>query len=110
MASRNSARADRSHLRAWFALVGLSLRRQARARMMIWVALGLLAIAVALVALQTWQNGWSVAASRFRYPREVITNVNPFFKGKFEIREKTTIEPPIVGGKYEVRDRLLSEG
>ena len=97
-------RPNRSHLRAWFALVGLSLRRQARARLMIWVALGLLAIACALVALQTWQSGWSMASQRYRYPNTNTTK-NPFFKGKFEIREKTTIETP--GGKIPIRDQEL---
>jgi ABC-2 type transport system permease protein len=107
MASGISTRPNRSYVRAWFALVGLSLRRQARARMMIWVALGLLAIAVALVGVQSWQNGWSVAASRFRYPPPTSTNANPFFKGNFEIREKVAIEPPIIGGKIPIKDRVI---
>src|SRR3954470_21591393 len=39
--------------RAWWALVGLSWQRQARARQMVWLALGLLALATAVVAINT---------------------------------------------------------
>lgn len=56
-----------SAIRAWFALVGLSLRRQARVRQMVWVSLGLLGIAVLIVGLQTARSRWSTAARRFNY-------------------------------------------
>src|SRR5215207_10135131 len=36
-----------SPLRAWFALVGLTIRRQARMRQMVWIAVGLLALVLA---------------------------------------------------------------
>jgi len=49
-----------SALRAWLALVWLSLQRQARARQMVWIALALLAFAVAFVAIQTEQRGWGM--------------------------------------------------
>jgi ABC-type transport system involved in multi-copper enzyme maturation permease subunit len=47
-----------SLLRAWFYLMGLSLRRQARARQMVWIALGLLAFAAAFVAVGTALRFW----------------------------------------------------
>lgn len=55
-----------SPLRAWVALVGLSLRRQARARQMVWVALALLIIAAGLVALRTARTGWSSGVRAYR--------------------------------------------
>lgn len=54
-----------SPLRAWFALIGVSFRRQARMRQMVWVAVGLLAGAVAIVALISNISGWSSAGHRF---------------------------------------------
>src|SRR5262249_28586479 len=53
-----------SPLRAWPYLVWLSWQRQARARQMVWVALGLMALSVAFVAVNT-------AVGRWRSPRGV---------------------------------------
>jgi ABC-2 type transport system permease protein len=53
-----------SPLRAWLYLVWLSWQRQARARQMVWVALGLMALSVAFVAVNT-------AVGRWRSPRGV---------------------------------------
>lgn len=89
--------------RAWLALITLSIRRQARARTMIWVALGLLAIAVALVGLQTLSGGWTLAGNRFRYPASANIDTG-FFKGTVEVREKLSIDSPI-GGKIDVAER-----
>src|SRR5436309_6195583 len=50
--------------RAWLALVALGLRRQARMRQMVWIALGLLALVVGIVAFSTATNGWSTANRR----------------------------------------------
>jgi hypothetical protein len=47
-----------SLLRAWFYLVGLSLRRQARSRQMMWLAFGLLIFAVLMTALATAADLW----------------------------------------------------
>ena len=58
---------DRSAWRAWRALVWMSLQRQARARQMVWIALGLLAFAVAFVAIQTKAGRWGM--HQWRYPR-----------------------------------------
>ena len=55
-----------SSFRAWCYLVLLSWQRQARARQMVWIALGLLAFAVALVAINTMAGRWSM--QRWRYP------------------------------------------
>ncbi len=56
-----------SPLRAWSYLVWLSWQRQARARQMVWIALGLLALSVGLVALNTAAGRWDM--SRWRAPR-----------------------------------------
>jgi ABC-2 type transport system permease protein len=47
-----------SLLRAWFYLVQLSWRRQARARQMVWIALGLLAFTTAMTAVATAADLW----------------------------------------------------
>ena len=52
--------------RAWLALVWLSLQRQARARQMVWIALALLAFAVAFVAIQTRAGRWDMG--KWRWP------------------------------------------
>lgn len=56
-----------SPLRGWCYLVWLSWQRQARARQMVWIALGLLAFAVALVAINTMAGRWSMQRWRFPY-------------------------------------------
>lgn len=67
-----------SPVRAWFALLGLSFRRQLRARQMLFVALGLLLIAVMMVGVRTTQIGWNKTNERFVYrppptgPRNVM--------------------------------------
>jgi ABC-2 type transport system permease protein len=58
-----------SPLRAWLALVALSLQRQARMRQMVWIALALLLLTAGIVAAIRWDNGWGMA--RWRWPRRV---------------------------------------
>src|SRR5262245_24596478 len=58
-----------SPVRAWLALVALSLQRQARMRQMVWIALGLLLLTAGIVAAIRWDNGWGMA--RWRWPRRV---------------------------------------
>jgi ABC-type transport system involved in multi-copper enzyme maturation permease subunit len=58
-----------SLVRAWFALVSLSIRRQARMRQMVWIALALLALTMVVVGVITFDNGWGM--QRWRYPRRV---------------------------------------
>jgi ABC-2 type transport system permease protein len=65
--SRPTASPAPSPLRAWAFLVGLSLRRQFRARLMVWIALGLLAFTAFLVVLFTQQGRWTIA--HWPYPR-----------------------------------------
>jgi ABC-type transport system involved in multi-copper enzyme maturation permease subunit len=48
--------------RAWWFLVRLSFWRQARLRQMVWVALGLLVFATALVAVNTALDRWNIRA------------------------------------------------
>lgn len=55
--------------RAWCYLVWLSWQRQARAQQMVWIALGLLAFAVALVAILTARDAWSMRRWRFPFRR-----------------------------------------
>jgi ABC-type transport system involved in multi-copper enzyme maturation permease subunit len=56
-----------SALRAWLALVALSVKRQARARQMVWIALGLFAFALFGVLLQTARDRWGM--HHWRWPR-----------------------------------------
>src|SRR5262245_36893806 len=53
--------------RAWLELVALSVRRQANARQMVWIALGLLAFATAITAVQNVAGNWGMA--HWRWPR-----------------------------------------
>src|SRR5262245_29569139 len=53
--------------RAWLELVVLSVRRQADARQMVWIALGLLAFATAVTAGQNWAGNWGMG--HWRWPR-----------------------------------------
>src|SRR5439155_1581956 len=56
-----------SMARAWLALVLLSLRRQAKARQMVWIALGLLAFAAAATGVNNLGGRWGMA--HFTWPR-----------------------------------------
>lgn len=80
--------ATMSPWRAWLALIGLSLRRQARARQMLWVAFGLLLLAVIIVASISLRSGWSTAASRFTY--------RPATKGRSPFEKRPPGPPPIL--------------
>ncbi len=55
-----------SSLRAWFYLIRLSLRRQARARQMVLIALGLLAFAAVFIRINTVLNFWNMRTWRKR--------------------------------------------
>ena len=55
--------------RAWRALVWLSLARQARARQMVAIALGLVAVSVLIVGFLSLTGRWSMA--RWRFPPRV---------------------------------------
>lgn len=55
-----------SPLLAWFELIRLSIVRQARMRQMVWVALGLLAVVVMFVGLNTYVDGWKLTNRRAR--------------------------------------------
>ena len=65
-----------SVFRAWLSLVGLSLRRQARARQMVWIALGLFAFALAGVLLQTARGNWGM--HNWRWPRGADRTGKPY--------------------------------
>jgi ABC-type transport system involved in multi-copper enzyme maturation permease subunit len=51
--------------RALLYLIGLSWQRQARARQMVWIALGLLVFAAGFVALQTAAGRWNLGSRRW---------------------------------------------
>lgn len=53
-----------SRLRAWLFLVQLSFRRQAQLRQLVWMSLGLLAIAVTVIALVTAAGRWGSDPAR----------------------------------------------
>src|SRR5262245_4991143 len=56
-----------SRFRAWLYLIRLSWQRQARAHLMVWIALGLLAFTVFIVFLNTQFGRWNT--SYWRFPR-----------------------------------------
>ncbi|HTU21829.1 MAG TPA: ABC transporter permease subunit [Gemmataceae bacterium] len=64
-----SSKRSWSSARAWCYLVWLSWQRQARTQQMVWIALGLLAFSVALVAILTARDSWSMRRWRFPYRR-----------------------------------------
>jgi ABC-type transport system involved in multi-copper enzyme maturation permease subunit len=81
-----------SQVRAWFALVGLSLRRQARARQMVWIALGLLVFACAFVAIRTAAGGWKMHRARWRSGGYVQT-----YEGWIDSTEAALLVVPPLG-------------
>jgi ABC-2 type transport system permease protein len=58
--------APASPFRAWLALLRLSVRRQARMRQMVWIAVGLMAMTVLFVGLNTYFGRWSYMDRRAR--------------------------------------------
>src|SRR5579875_1480653 len=60
-------RVSASQVRAWFYLIWLSWRRQARASQMVWIAVGLLAFTVSLAAIFTAMGAWSMRSWRWPY-------------------------------------------
>src|SRR5471030_1353864 len=53
--------------RAWCYLVWLIFQRQARAHLMVWIALGLLGLTVLIVGIQTQAGRWTMAG--WTHPR-----------------------------------------
>jgi ABC-2 type transport system permease protein len=53
--------------RAWCFLVRLSFQRQARAHLMVWIALGLLGLSLFIIGIQTQAGLWTMA--HWSYPR-----------------------------------------
>src|SRR4051812_27212846 len=54
-------------LRAWTYLIWLSFQRQARAHLMVWIALGLLGLTALIVGMNTQAGRWSMA--HWTWPR-----------------------------------------
>jgi len=61
-------------MRAWLALVAVSLQRQARMRQMVWIALGLLVLTTGIVAAIRYDTGWGMY--HWRWPRRVGPSFN----------------------------------
>src|SRR5262245_12674134 len=55
-----------SPFRAWLTLLLLSVRRQARMRQMVWIAVGLMALTVIFVGLNTYFGRWTLTDRRAR--------------------------------------------
>lgn len=87
-----AANAEPSAFRAWLYLIRLSIQRQARAHMMIWIALGLLAFTLFIVGLNTQAGRWSM--SYWRYPRRV----GPSFEQHLLVLENAAALPCGTGG------------
>jgi ABC-type transport system involved in multi-copper enzyme maturation permease subunit len=68
-------------LRAWCYLVWLCFQRQARARQMIWIALGLLAVTAVLVTLATLDQRWSMSYWRWGWVSSPGFSVDSDAKG-----------------------------
>jgi ABC-2 type transport system permease protein len=73
LSTQHSALSTRNSLRAWCYLVWLSWQRQARARQMVLIALGLLGLATALVALGTSQRTWYLPGFQRRLDEVLMT-------------------------------------
>ncbi len=54
-----------SGIRGWCYLVYLSLSRQARVGQLVWIAIGLLGLSIAIVAINTRANRWTMDRWRF---------------------------------------------
>jgi hypothetical protein len=61
-----------SPLRAWWYLVGLSWQRQARAHLMVWIALGLLALSLFVVGLNTGAGKWNGEEGFRLFSRQIV--------------------------------------
>jgi ABC-2 type transport system permease protein len=64
--------------RAWCYLVWLSFQRQARAHLMVWIALGLLGLTLLVLIIATQNNRWTMA--NWTYPR----GKGPTYVGRIE--------------------------
>lgn len=84
-----------SAFRAWLALVWLSLRRQARARQMVGLALGLLVLSVAGVAFLTALGRWGV--SHWQVPRRSGVTL-PVVVDRLQLTLSATRTDPLAGG------------
>jgi ABC-type transport system involved in multi-copper enzyme maturation permease subunit len=87
-------RADSSRIRAWCYLVRLSWQRQARATQMVWIAIGLLAFAIFMVAIFTARDAWSMRYWRWPYRRGLT-----YLQWTDEIQALLSIRDSSAGGQ-----------
>jgi ABC-type transport system involved in multi-copper enzyme maturation permease subunit len=77
---------------AWLYVLWLSLRRQARARQMVWIALGLLLVTVVVIGLNTARGRWGM--SHWRFPRRVGPTYQELIDaGRTDLRRAALTDP-----------------
>jgi ABC-type transport system involved in multi-copper enzyme maturation permease subunit len=103
LAAPPAAPPSASQLKAWCYLVWLCLQRQARAPQMVWIAVALLGLTMAVVGLNTLGQRWEMA--HWRYPR----NGGPTFDSWVEIIRVLPMGPSAaaVKGAYAGASRVL---
>jgi len=80
-----------SRTRAWCYLVWLSFRRQARVRQMVAIALGLMAIAVVLTAVNTAAGRWGMQHRRWPPGQGPTYEEWLTYAGRYEAREELAL-------------------
>jgi hypothetical protein len=90
-----------SLLRAWWYLVWLSFRRQAKARQMVWIALGMMVFAVVLVGLNTAAGRWGM--HHWRHPRRVGFNYVQYL----EVLQSGLDGVPQLPGAHGIQNAIL---
>jgi hypothetical protein len=75
-------------VRAWLYLFWFCVRRQARVRQMVWIALGLLVLSATMVGLVTLANRWGM--HHWRYPRRL----GPTYEQWAELLRALPSRPP----------------
>jgi ABC-type transport system involved in multi-copper enzyme maturation permease subunit len=70
-----SSTASPSATRAWFYLVWFSIQRQARARQMILIALGLFVLTLTIILFVTARGGWTMEYYRWRWVNPEVSRL-----------------------------------
>jgi ABC-type transport system involved in multi-copper enzyme maturation permease subunit len=83
---------------AWFYLVWLSWRRQARVRHMVWISVALLTVTTAAVAVQTFSLGWGLQRARPWWRQSSLTYEQVFAQTQVTTRLAAPLGSPAVAG------------
>jgi ABC-type transport system involved in multi-copper enzyme maturation permease subunit len=86
-----------SLVRAWLYLVWLSWLRQARARVMVWISLALLAIAALAVLVQTLSLGWGMERMRPWWRASPVTYEQAFVQTDAALATAAALGSPPTG-------------